>query len=260
VANGRHARGKPSRHATTARHRRQKSSLPGAPGAPAVVAGAAAMAVATVGGLNVAEAQTATPQRHRPADVTVQAVHLDRQLGQVRQAAHEREVRASRERARRVLVERQRKEAVERKREQTQRRKRKLARLATMYVLPLEHFRLSAAFGATGGLWSAAHTGQDFSAPSGTPVRAVAQGVVTSAEWAGAYGWRIIVRHPDGTETWYCHLSSFVVRGGSVTPGQTIGRVGSTGNSTGPHLHFEVRENDQPISPLAWLRAHGVRI
>jgi murein DD-endopeptidase MepM/ murein hydrolase activator NlpD len=233
------------------------------------------MAVATVGGLNVAEARTTTATTYRASDVSLQAVHLDHQLLRMRQAAQERELRASRDRARRALVERARKEAVERKRKEVverkrkeaerkrkeaERRKRELERLATMFALPLDHYRLTASFGQSSGLWSSSHTGQDFAAPSGTPVRAVARGVVTSAEWAGAYGWRVIIRHSDGTETWYCHLSSFLVRSGSVEPGQVIGRVGSTGNATGPHLHFEVRRNDQPIPPLAWLRAHGVRV
>jgi murein DD-endopeptidase MepM/ murein hydrolase activator NlpD len=225
------------------------------------------MAVATVGGLNVAEAQTtAGASPPRTSDVTLQAVQLDGQLVQLRKAAQEREVRASRERARRALAERTRKEAIEqeRKRKETlereRKRKAKLVRLAGRYVLPLDTFRLTASFGASSGLWSSTHTGQDFAAPTGTPVKAVAKGVVTSAEWAGAYGWRIIIRHEDGTETWYCHLSSFTVRSGTVQPGEQIGRVGSTGNTTGPHLHFEVRKHDIPINPLVWLRAHGVRI
>jgi len=269
VANGRHARGR-HRRPEPARHRQRKTSLPGAPGAPAVVVGAAAMAVATVGGLNVAQANsTAGATYQRSSDVTLQAVHLDHQLVRLRQASQERELRASRDRARKALVESKRKAAaeVERKRKQAaqaqaqeERRKREIARLANRVVLPLDTFRLSASFGATSSLWSSTHTGQDFAAPSGTPVHAVARGVVTSAEWAGAYGWRVVIRHPDGTETWYAHLSSFVVRGGSVEPGQVIGRVGSTGNSTGPHLHFEVRQNDQPISPLAWLRKHGLSV
>jgi murein DD-endopeptidase MepM/ murein hydrolase activator NlpD len=229
------------------------------------------MAVATVGGLNVAEARTATATTYRASDVSLQAVQLDHQLLRMRQTAQERELRASRERARRALVERTRKEAVDRQRReaehkrkqaqaQAERRKREIARLANRVVLPLDTFRLTAGFGATSGLWSSSHTGQDFAAPSGTPVHAVAKGVVKSAEWAGAYGWRVIIRHSDGTETWYCHLSSFLVRSGSVEPGQVIGRVGSTGNTTGPHLHFEVRRNGQPIPPLQWLRRNGVDV
>jgi murein DD-endopeptidase MepM/ murein hydrolase activator NlpD len=224
------------------------------------VAGAAAVAVAAVGGVSTAEARSATANR-KSSDLSLQAVDLDRQLLEVRRNVREQQLRASRDRARKALLARQREEA-ERKRRELARKKREeeLRRLARMYALPLKGFRLSAGFGESSGLWSSMHTGQDFSAPSGTPVRAVAQGVVTSAEWAGPYGWRIIVKHSDGTETWYCHLSSFSVRGGTVKPGEIIGRVGSTGNSTGPHLHFEVRLNDVPLNPLRWLRARGLRI
>jgi murein DD-endopeptidase MepM/ murein hydrolase activator NlpD len=224
------------------------------------VAGAAAVAVAAVGGISVAEAQTATGSR-QPSDLSLQAVNLDRQLLAVRQDAHDKQLRASRDRARRALLAKQRAEA-ERKRKELARKKREeeLRRLAKMYVLPVKNYRLTAAFGESSGLWSSTHTGQDFAAPSGTAVRSVAQGVVTSAEWAGAYGWRIVVQHNDGTETWYCHLSSFEVRSGTVQPGEIIGRVGSTGNSTGPHLHFEVRVNDVPLNPLRWLRNRGLDI
>jgi murein DD-endopeptidase MepM/ murein hydrolase activator NlpD len=228
------------------------------------------MAMASVGGLTAAEAQTPVGATHaRTSDVALQAVQLDGQLGQLRKAAQEREVRTSRERVRRALLDRQRKaaaEAAERKRKeaearaQAERRQQEQVRLAGLYVSPLRNYRLTASFGASSGLWSSTHTGQDFAAPSGTPVRAVTKGVVSSAEWAGAYGWRVIIRHADGTETWYCHLSSFAVRGGTVQPGEVIGRVGSTGNTTGPHLHFEVRRQGVPINPLVWLRAHGVRI
>jgi murein DD-endopeptidase MepM/ murein hydrolase activator NlpD len=130
------------------------------------------------------------------------------------------------------------------------------------WVLPLRSYRLSAGFGATSGLWSSSHTGLDFAAPYGTAVRAVGTGVVTEAGYAGAYGNRLIVRHSDGTETWYCHLADFVVRRGSVRAGQVIGRVGSTGNSTGNHLHLEVRPNGEggdPVDPESWLHAKGLR-
>ena len=83
--------------------------------------------------------------------------------------------------------------------------------------------------------------------------------MVTSAGWDGAYGWKIEVRHRDGTATWYCHLSAIVARRGNVSAGQTIGRVGSTGNTTGSHLHLEVRVGDDPVNPLAWLRRYGLK-
>src|SRR5262245_2500799 len=130
---------------------------------------------------------------------------------------------------------------------------------AAGYWLPTHNYQLTARFGAGGGLWSGIHAGLDFAAPVGTAVRAVAAGQVIEAGWTGSYGWRIAVRHRDGTETWYCHLSEMLITHGRVVAGQRIGRVGSTGNSTGPHLHFEVHPHGGPaVDPLSWLDSHGL--
>ncbi|MBZ6477824.1 M23 family metallopeptidase [Streptomyces griseocarneus] len=128
------------------------------------------------------------------------------------------------------------------------------------YVLPLGSYTLTAGFGQAGNMWSSNHTGEDFAAPTGTPVKAVGGGTVTQAGWAGAYGYRIVLTLDDGTQVWYCHLSSMVVTSGKVGPGTIIGRVGATGNVTGPHLHLEVRPGGgSPIDPLSWLRGRGLR-
>ncbi len=135
------------------------------------------------------------------------------------------------------------------------------ASLARAWVLPLARgYRLTAGFGECSSLWARCHTGLDFAAPSGTPVRAAAPGTITEVGWAGAYGNRTVQTLEDGTELWYCHLESIGVRlGAEVTAGQEIGRVGSTGNSTGPHLHLEVRPGaGDPVDPAAALTAHGV--
>jgi murein DD-endopeptidase MepM/ murein hydrolase activator NlpD len=98
------------------------------------------------------------------------------------------------------------------------------------------------------------HTGMDIAAPTGTPVRAAADGVVSFAGRRGGYGNTVIVDHPDGTQTLYAHKHTLGVRAGeSVTAGQTIGTVGSTGHSTGPHLHFEVRRDGEPQDPAPLL-------
>ncbi len=97
------------------------------------------------------------------------------------------------------------------------------------------------------------HAGTDFGSPCGTPVRAAAPGRVVSAGGAGGYGNRIIVSHGSGTATTYNHLSDYAVRGGSVSRGQVIGYVGTTGSSTGCHLHFEVRINGNPVNPMGYL-------
>ncbi|MFE5869266.1 peptidoglycan DD-metalloendopeptidase family protein [Streptomyces roseifaciens] len=128
------------------------------------------------------------------------------------------------------------------------------------FKLPLASYTLTAGFGQAGNMWSANHTGEDFAAPTGTPVRAVGGGKIVQAGWAGAYGYRIVLRLDDGTELWFCHLSSMVVTSGKVAPGQVIGRVGATGNVTGPHLHLEVRPGGgAPIDPLGWLRGRGLQ-
>jgi murein DD-endopeptidase MepM/ murein hydrolase activator NlpD len=95
------------------------------------------------------------------------------------------------------------------------------------------------------------HTGVDFAVPMGTPVKAVADGEIIFAGWAGGYGNAIQVLHggADKISTTYNHLSQILIRSGPVKKNQVIGKVGSTGNSTGPHLHFEVRVNTERLSP-----------
>ncbi|MEU3783206.1 transglycosylase family protein [Streptomyces sp900129855] len=118
---------------------------------------------------------------------------------------------------------------------------------------------------ATGSSWSKGyHTGVDFPVPTGTSVKAVEAGSVVSAGWGGSFGYQVVIRHADGRYTQYAHLSAISVREGqSVGGGQRIGRSGSTGNSSGPHLHFEVRTGPgfgSDVDPVAYLRAGGVRI
>ncbi|HHX42208.1 MAG TPA: peptidoglycan DD-metalloendopeptidase family protein [Armatimonadetes bacterium] len=96
------------------------------------------------------------------------------------------------------------------------------------------------------------HTGVDIAAPSGTPIAAVGDGVVVHAGWWGGYGNCVVVAHGNGRSTLYAHCSSLAVsEGARVRKGQILGRVGSTGFSTGPHLHFEVRINGRPVNPLS---------
>jgi murein DD-endopeptidase MepM/ murein hydrolase activator NlpD len=122
----------------------------------------------------------------------------------------------------------------------------------------LDRYALSSGFGPR---WGRLHAGLDFAAPPGTPVRAVAAGEVVDAGRDGGYGRLVRVRHADGTVATYAHLSAVLVSaGGRVRAGNVIGRVGNTGRSTGPHLHFEVRVGDVPTNPLPWLRRHGLRV
>jgi len=132
---------------------------------------------------------------------------------------------------------------------------------STKWVLPTAGYTLTATFGESSGLWSTTHTGLDFAAPSGTRLVAVSGGTITSTGYDGAYGNRTILTLADGTEIWYCHQTSFAAqKGQTVSPGQLIGYVGSTGNSTGPHLHLEVRPGGgDPVDPYSALAAHGLR-
>jgi murein DD-endopeptidase MepM/ murein hydrolase activator NlpD len=127
-------------------------------------------------------------------------------------------------------------------------------------VLPLASYRVSAGFGLTGPLWEAEHGGQDFGASIGDTIVAVAAGTVTEVAYAGPYGLRTIVTLADGTEVWYCHQTDVSVWiGQQLDVADAIGTVGSTGNSTGPHLHLEVRpDGGSPIDPMDWLRATGL--
>ncbi|MEU8683124.1 peptidoglycan DD-metalloendopeptidase family protein [Streptomyces sp. NPDC048611] len=110
------------------------------------------------------------------------------------------------------------------------------------------------------------HTGVDFSAPFGTVVRAATGGVVVASDTSSAYGINVQIKNNDGTYTLYAHLSARTVSPGTkVAAGDQIGNVGSTGTSSGPHLHFEVRTRPQFaagnfVDPADWLRAHGVTV
>lgn len=113
--------------------------------------------------------------------------------------------------------------------------------------------RLTSRFGTR---WGRMHYGIDIAAPTGTPVLAAAAGTVTYADWMGSYGMLVTIDHGNGLETRYAHNSRILVKvGDQVQRGQRIALVGSTGNSTGPHLHFEVLVNGEARDPMGWLPA-----
>lgn len=141
----------------------------------------------------------------------------------------------------------------------------KPAQSGSTFMAPVSGVSPSTPYHASGASWSSGyHTGVDFPVSTGTSVKAVGNGTVVSAGWGGAYGYQVVIRHPDGRYSQYGHLSQLSVRSGQpVNRGQQIGRSGSTGNATGPHLHFEIRtgpEYGSDINPLTYLRAHGVSI
>ena len=105
-----------------------------------------------------------------------------------------------------------------------------------------------------GRIWSGGvHTGLDFRVPPGTRVYAAASGTIIEAGYEGSYGYRIVIDHGDGYLTTYNHLSKIFETGGFVNAGTNIGLSGTTGNTTGPHLHLEVMKDGQFVNPAGWL-------
>lgn len=176
--------------------------------------------------------------------------------------AIERESKLIHQQARQEIRQekRERRELRQERRERARERAaRAAARQFEQWVSPISGASLSAYFGEAGSSWSSGyHTGQDFTAPYGTPVVAASGGTVTFAGWSDAYGNKIEITHPDGNQTWYAHMSSLERTSGTVEPGQVIGYVGCTGNCYGNHLHFEFHPGGgEAADPMAWLRQHG---
>mgnify|MGYP002631238942 CR=1 FL=1 len=121
---------------------------------------------------------------------------------------------------------------------------------------PLEDMHVSSAFGERISPISGEHVhhdGLDLAAPEGTPIRPVRPGIVRFAGEIDGYGLSVIVDHGNGIESLYAHCSELAVeKGEAVGYADAIGRVGSTGRSTGPHLHLEIRDNDEPIDPATF--------
>ncbi|XQE82679.1 M23 family metallopeptidase [Streptomyces microflavus] len=180
-------------------------------------------------------------------------------------AAAEAKVKAAKAKAK---AEAQRK--AEARAEEIREEKARAARAAerarlNAFHLPVAGSHVTTGYKTGGSLWSSgSHSGVDFMAASGSSVVAVGAGTVVEAGWGGAYGNNIVLRMTDGTYTQYGHLSSIDVSvGQSVTSGQQIGLSGSTGNSTGPHLHFEARttlEYGSDLDPVGYLRSHGLNV
>jgi murein DD-endopeptidase MepM/ murein hydrolase activator NlpD len=102
----------------------------------------------------------------------------------------------------------------------------------------------------------ALHAGIDFRATAGSPVRSAGAGRVIKAGWNGGYGRMVEIDHSDGLTTRYAHMSKILVKEGQqIETGQIVGRVGSSGRSTGPHLHYEVRRNGDAVDPMIFIKA-----
>jgi murein DD-endopeptidase MepM/ murein hydrolase activator NlpD len=186
----------------------------------------------------------AQDQKNQQAQVLLaeqQSIILEKEQAEAALIAAEKQ---SQERTRQ---EQARKEAVASKKE--------LARQLGVITEPIEsNYQLSARYGQRGGIWSGGwHTGLDFRVKTGTAVVAAANGTIISAGWEGSYGYRIQIDHGSGYITTYNHLSKVTYGSGEVAAGQEIGKSGTSGNTTGPHLHFEVTKDGEFINPSKWL-------
>lgn len=220
--------------------------------------GVAGIAAASVGFGGGGKAAQAAPD---PAvEPSAGNNEFDTQLSTLSQDADDFAERASRAQER-VDLEQQRHEEQKRREEEAARKKAEAARkeaLRPKFVLPVAQKGVGELFGAVGSMWSSRHTGLDFPVPMYTPVMAVTDGTVV-AKWNSSYGNIVEVTAPDGTQTWYAHLASARIRSGYVKAGTVIGYAGSSGNSSGPHLHLEVHPGSgAAVDPLAWLRSHGL--
>ncbi|WP_406862626.1 M23 family metallopeptidase [Streptomyces sp. HUAS MG47] len=256
------AEGRPVRRAGGNRGRRRtpakRSALLTVAVPSACVMGVAGIAAASVSGLTDTADKpddTTSVAAADPASVKQVAANtqLDTQLAALSADARDFGDRASRTQERIDLKARQ--DAEKKKREEEAARKEALR---PKFMLPVKLHQLSARYGQSGVNWMSMHTGIDFPVQYGTPVMAATDGTVRT-QWNSAYGNMAIVTAKDGTETWYCHLSSTKIRSGKVKAGDVIAYSGNSGNSTGPHLHFEVRPGGgSTIDPLSWLRSHGL--
>ncbi|MEV5578641.1 peptidoglycan DD-metalloendopeptidase family protein [Streptomyces parvus] len=225
----------------------------------ACVMSVAGIAAASVGGMPGGEEKpeetTASLAVADPSTVKPVAVNdkLNNQLEQLSEGSDDFRERASRTQERIDLRERQ---AAEKKKREEEAARREALR--PKFVLPVKQHGLSAYYGQAGVNWMSVHSGIDFPVSYGTPVMAATDGTVRT-QLNSAYGVMAIVTAADGTETWYCHLSSTKIRSGPVKAGDVIAYSGNSGNSTGPHLHFEVRPGGgAAIDPLVWLRSKGL--
>ena len=152
-------------------------------------------------------------------------------------------------------------EKVEQKAEEVQKQKEEQERLEKMpsingiklAVQPVSGV-ITSRYGVSSRLRKSTHTGLDIAASTGTPIKVIADGTVTCASYQGSYGKLVKIDHGNGLETWYGHTSKMYVSvGQKVTAGDVIAAVGSTGNSTGPHLHLEIRINGEHVNPQNYL-------
>ncbi|WP_312876723.1 M23 family metallopeptidase [Streptomyces bohaiensis] len=209
--------------------------------------------LAAAGGDEVDEAAIAAAEAAAAERTAAANERLDTQLEGLTAAADDYADRASRTQGRMDLEKKKAEEQAEAEAEAARQEE-----LRPKFFVPVDQRGMSAVYGQSGINWMSMHTGIDFPVSYGTPIRAATDGTVRTLV-NPSYGNLAIVTAPDGTETWYAHLSSHVHYSGSVQAGTVIAYSGNSGKSTGPHLHFEVRPaGGAAVDPAAWLRSKGL--
>ena len=253
---------------------RRRKLIRGLPSAP-ILMGVAALAISAGGAVSVGESGAALEAGAEQFRVTSQVSALNGESGTSSVGSRSgRETEASRDSSRAALADAtdtQLQAAVE---EQARERNAALSELAAAaekqaarikenrWILPVSGYHVTNTFGMVRSYYSSSHTGLDLACPSGTEIRAVANGVISELRYDGAYGNLTVLTLDDGTEIWYGHQTGYasgLSTGDEVSQGDLIGYVGSTGNSTGPHLHIEVRPGaGDPVDPAPAFAVHGV--
>lgn len=245
-----------SKH-TTSRH--SSKTLLRARTAVVVAVGLGASVVLGTGAAVAAD--TTSAQAQLPAFASVAALDdaLNAQAETQLKVAAKEKAKAQQDAAKRAADARKQAEASRKQAEAARKR-------VDAWVAPVASYQIGQPFGKAGSMWANKHSGQDLVVGTGTSVMAVHGGTVVKAGPNGggdgpAYGNAIVIKHDDNTYSQYAHLSQVKVSvGQAVTTGQQIGLSGSTGNSSGPHLHFEIRTTPNygtAIDPVAFLKAHG---
>ena len=250
-----------------ARHTgRRRGLFPGLPPLPIVV-GVAALAVSAGGAITVANPALVSDESR-----VAGASALNGTSGAASTSLlNDRTAAVSRDSRRDALEDAADEKLVEQAEQQARERNAALAKFAkqaeaqaakialNQWVLPVDDYHLSAEFGDW-GLWASYHTGLDFAGDYGAPIKAMANGEITEVGYDGSYGNKVVITLDDGTELWFCHMSEYATSTGEeVRAGEVIGYIGTTGNTTGAHLHLEVRPGaGDPVDPYAAMLVHGL--
>ncbi|WP_175408978.1 M23 family metallopeptidase [Streptomyces sp. TRM64462] len=231
----------------------------------ASVLGAGASAVAAGSEAKAAQAAQAAPLAVNTATAVAAQAEAQAKVAEVQAA----QAKAAAAKAKAAAAAKTKAAAVKAAAAKAKAAKAAAAAKAVDWVKPVAGYTLTAGYNQGGAMWTNKHSGQDFAVPIGTPVKAVHSGTVVKAGPNGggdgpAYGNAIVIKHANGTYSQYAHLSKINVKIGSkVKTGQVIARSGNTGNSSGPHLHFEIRTTPNygsSLNPAKFLLNEGVRI